>query len=231
MSPGAAPSRALIRRVARGMTLVVVASIWFWIAGRWTWMQGWALLVAFVANSNALAFWLARSNPALLGERNRRAEDAESWDRIIQRCHNILMASLLVVAALDSGRFGWSVVPIGVQLVAWVCLCIAAVTIWHVMAVNTYASTIVRIQKDRGHVVVTKGLYGLVRHPMYVAVMLSVVCMPLVLGSLWGMIPGIMVVMLFVYRTAREDRTLMEKLSGYRTYAERVRYRLLPGLW
>jgi len=89
----------------------------------------------------------------------------------------------------------------------------------------------VRIQDERGQVVVTTGPYNYVRHPMYVGTITAMICIPMVLGSFWALIPAIMIDILFVVRTAMEDSTLMEELPGYRGYAARVRYRLLPGIW
>jgi protein-S-isoprenylcysteine O-methyltransferase Ste14 len=99
------------------------------------------------------------------------------------------------------------------------------------MAVNAYLSSWARIQEDRGQVVVTEGLYGYVRHPMYLGITIGFAGVPLALGSWWALIPGLMIVGVFVYRTAREDRMLRQKLPGYADYAEKVRHRLLPGIW
>ena len=225
------PVRSFGRTVLGLVILAAFAAAWFSLAGRWTWVPGWAFLSAFTIYSTALALWLARSNPALFAERNRRADNVESWDKWVVRCYNVLFLALLVVAALDSGRFRWSAVPFAVQVTAWALLGLAAAAIWHLMAVNTYLSSMVRIQDDRDHVVVTAGLYRFVRHPMYVAILLSAFCVPLALASLWALIPGALIAVVIVYRTAREDLTLMEKLAGYEAYASRVRHRLLPGLW
>jgi protein-S-isoprenylcysteine O-methyltransferase Ste14 len=89
----------------------------------------------------------------------------------------------------------------------------------------------VRIQSDRGHQVATTGPYRFVRHPMYVGVILSVMSIPLILKSWWALIPAVLIVVLFFIRTELEDRTLKQKLTGYTDYADRVRYRLLPGVW
>ena len=99
------------------------------------------------------------------------------------------------------------------------------------MASNAFFSTVVRIQDDRGHAVASGGPYRFVRHPGYVAAILFYLVTPLMLGSVWTFIPSVLMVLLFVVRTALEDRTLREELDGYWEYAQRVRYRLLPGVW
>jgi protein-S-isoprenylcysteine O-methyltransferase Ste14 len=227
-----APAVQILPRMVKGSVgLVAFALVWFGIAGRVTWVQGWTLLVAFVAYVAALAWRLARVDPDLLRERNRRAENVKPWDKAVMGCYTGLLMVLLVLSALDSGRFRWSVVPVWSHLLAWALVCVAGMVIWHVMAVNAYLSSWARIQEDRGQRVVREGLYRYVRHPMYLGIMLGFVGLPVVLGSWWALIPGVMIVGVFVYRTAREDGMLREELAGYEEYAEEVRYRLLPGIW
>jgi protein-S-isoprenylcysteine O-methyltransferase Ste14 len=222
----------IMQRVVGGSVgLAVFGMAWFGIAGRATWVQGWALLLAFVGYVGALTWRLARADPALLRERNRTAANVEPWDKAVMGLYTVFLVAYLVLAALDSGRFRWSAVPVWVQLAGWVTLAVAALMIWHVMAVNAYLSGWARLQADRGQVVVTEGLYRYVRHPMYLGVILAFAGMPLLLASWWALIPAVLIVALFVYRTAREDRMLMAGLPGYQEYAEQVRYRLLPGIW
>jgi protein-S-isoprenylcysteine O-methyltransferase Ste14 len=229
------PQRSAPSKWARIIGWIVMSAVFvggpFAIAGRLDWIQGWLFLAVFLGYVVCLTWWLARSNPELLEERRRTGRNVEDWDKVVIRLYTGLLTLLIVVAALDSGRYKWSRVPAGVQIGAWVGLGLAGMVIWHVMAVNAYLSSMVRIQEDRGHQVATGGMYGYIRHPMYLAIMVVIICVPLVLGSLWALIPASMIVALFVYRTAREDRTLIEKLPGYREYAQRVRYRLLPGVW
>jgi protein-S-isoprenylcysteine O-methyltransferase Ste14 len=219
-------------RVVKGVAcLVAFALVWFWIAGRATWVQGWAFLLAFVGYGVTFTWRMARVAPDLLRERSRMAANVERWDKVVMNCYSGLLVVLLTLSALDSGRFRWSAVPIWVQLLGWGALCVTATTIWHVMAINAYLSSWVRIQKDRGQVVITEGLYRYVRHPMYLGIIIGFIGVPLALGSYWALIPAWLIVGVFVYRTAREDRTLMQGLPGYKEYVEQVRYRLFPGIW
>jgi len=105
------------------------------------------------------------------------------------------------------------------------------VIVWHVMMTNAYLSSWARIQDDRGQVVIQEGMYRRIRHPMYLGIMVSFLGIPLMLNSWWAMIPSVVIVGLFVYRTYREDRMLIDSLAGYAEYTEKVRYRLLPGIW
>jgi protein-S-isoprenylcysteine O-methyltransferase Ste14 len=179
----------------------------------------------------ALVWQVGRADPDLLEERSRQAENVEPWDKAVIQAYSVLLVALLAISALDSGRLGWSVVPLWLQLLGWALLCTAAAVIWHVMAVNTYLSSWARIQEDREHAVVAEGLYAHVRHPMYLGIIIGFLALPLALASYWSSVPGLLIVGVFVYRTAKEDRMLREGLSGYGEYASRVRHRLLPGIW
>jgi protein-S-isoprenylcysteine O-methyltransferase Ste14 len=108
---------------------------------------------------------------------------------------------------------------------------VAMVPLGAVIATNPFLESTVRIQSERGHVAVTSGPYAIVRHPMYVGVTMGYLAWPLIFGSLWAYIPAVAVAILFVFRTAHEDRTLRLELPGYEDYARRTRYRLVPGLW
>jgi len=220
-------------RIALGALLLAgFASAWFALAGRIDWIEGWAFLILFTGFSTGLGLWLRRRNPGLLAERQGPpAANVEPWDRTLVRWHTIGIVVLLVVAALDAGRYEWSRVPLAAQTVAWAALAGSCGVIWHVFAVNAFLSAYARIQDDRGQRVVAGGLYGVVRHPMYAAVIVWAVALPVALGSLWAVLPGVLSAGLLVVRTAREDRMLIGRLAGYREYASRVRFRLLPGVW
>ena len=158
--------------------------------------------------------------------------DAMLWDRAIVLLGALLLPTVsLIVAGLDH-RFGWTaVLPTGVHLSGLVMLAAGyALGAW-AMAVNRFFSAVVRIQKERGHAVVTRGPYRLVRHPSYAGGLLATIGIPLLLNSWWALIPASVVVALTIARTALEDRTLQNELPGYSEYAQRTRYRLVPGMW
>ena len=164
-------------------------------------------------------------------ERSRTAENVKSWDKAIMGVYTVLLFGMLVAAGLDAGRFGLSDMPVALRVLGWLGLVAAFALVWWVMASNPFLSRMVRIQDERGHVVVTTGPYNYVRHPMYVGTITAMITIPLVLGSFWALIPAVLIDILFVVRTAMEDRTLMEELPGYKEYASRVRYRLFPIIW
>ena len=143
-----------------------------------------------------------------------------------------IMLAHLAIAGLDVGRFHWSDrVPLWVRIVAFGGL-IACLSIWALaMHHNKFFSSVIRIQRDRGHRLVDTGPYRIVRHPGYASALTTYLWSALALGSWWSLVPGAFMTVLFFRRIVLEDRTLQEQLEGYRDYAARVRYRVLPGVW
>ncbi len=219
------------RSVTGILGLAVFTMLWFGVAGRVTWWQGWAFLLTFIIYVSILVWRLLKVNPELVRERNLPADKAEAWDRVVMGIYIVILVVLLIVSALDGGRYIWSAIPLGVQMIGWILLIVAGVIVWHVMMTNAYLSSWARIQNDRGQVVIQEGMYRRIRHPMYLGIIVSFLGIPLMLNSWWAMIPSVVIVGLFVYRTYREDQMLIDRLAGYAEYTEKVRYRLLPGIW
>jgi len=139
--------------------------------------------------------------------------------------------ALLIVAGLDE-RFGWSPeLAVAIHLIGLAFIALGQGLFSWAMTSNLFFSTAVRIQMDRGQTVVSGGPYRYLRHPGYVGMIVSLFATALVFGSLWALIPAGLAAVLFVVRTALEDKVLLEELDGYQDYARQVRYRLLPGVW
>ena len=170
---------------------------------------------------------LLRKSPGLVAERMKPPSDR---DRSTRRIAIPLMLAHYVVAGLDA-RFGWSAVPIAVQVLGFLASGGALLLVGWTLLSNPYASTAVRIQSERGHTVVSTGPYAFVRHPMYFAVLLYGIGSGPALGSWWAMLALLPVLIVFVRRTLVEDRMLHEELPGYEAYARRVRFRVIPGLF
>jgi len=221
--------RWLIRETFGNLFLVAIL---FGIVGRWDWWNGRALSAIYILWSLGSIIFILPVNPQMLAERSRPKAGAKKWDLALVSIMGLFMLVTYVVACLDV-RNGWSPqVPLGVEIVALVIcvLCYDVLLQWS-MVVNTFFTTIIRIQTDRQHTVVTGGPYRLVRHPGYLATILSYVFTPLLLGSLWGLIPSVAAGIIIVVRTALEDKTLHDELPGYKEYAAKTRYRLIPGIW
>jgi protein-S-isoprenylcysteine O-methyltransferase Ste14 len=221
--------RSGIRRIVQVLvSLLLIGALLFLSAGRLDWLWGWLFLACFLLLMLASAVVMGKS-PDLINERGRRA--VKVWDKILMGAYSLLLFAAPVVAGLDAVRCEWSAMPLALHLIG-VALAIPAMImpLW-AMSANAYLSTMVRIQDDRGQQVVTTGPYRYVRHPMYVGTIFFGLCIPLFLGSWWAFIPCGLIVAMFVVRTALEDRILREELPGYAEYTQRVRYRLLPGIW
>ncbi len=223
-------TRWLIREI---VGVLSVAALLFGISGRLDWVMGWVLVGTYALWVGGVAVILIPTYPEMLVERaNRSWEGVKKWDTVILGIVGVLELARYIVAGLDM-RWGWSPqFPLGLQITGVVVAVLAQdVLLTWSMASNAFFSMIVRIQDDRGHTVASGGPYRFVRHPGYVATILFYLATPLMLGSVWAFIPSVLTTLLFVVRTALEDRTLQDELDGYREYARRVRYRLLPGVW
>lgn len=210
---------------------VVLAALLFVPAGTLDWTAAWIFLIGYSAFLILYGVWALRNDPSQLRERSKAGANTKTWDKIIMLFYSLLLVTLFPICALDAGRFHWSPVPVVVEGLGWIGLVFAGGIIFWVMKTNTFASRAARIQENRGQTVVTGGPYRYVRHPMYLGIILLFAGIPLALGSLWGLIPGGLIVLLFVIRTALEDRMLRRELTGYIEYAAKVRSRLLPGVW
>lgn len=211
------------------LSFAAMAALFFLAAGRLDAPRAWSLFGMYLVYFVVL---VRVADPDLIVERSTAWPAARRWDRFLLRAYNILLPLILFVAGLDSGRFGWTPsLPAMVPLAALLLNGLALSMMGWAMATNIFFSTVVRIQKERGHTVVSGGPYHYVRHPGYVGMILSILCMPLALGSAYALIPAGIAVGIVVARTVLEDRTLQAELEGYKEYAQQVRYRLVPGVW
>ncbi len=209
-------------------TFIFIA-ILFIAAGSMTWINGWVLALIMLAG---YVSGVVLVDPGLLEERIGIKSSLKREDVLFA----IMMGrfgplSTFIIAGLDF-RFGWSVpftvVPVvvgfGFFIIGFV------ITLW-AMKENRFFSSVVRIQKERGHYTITSGPYRLVRHPGYLGSIIYMLGLPFALASYWAIIPAIATNIIAVIRTVLEDRTLKRELEGYKTYVARVKSRLLPGVW
>jgi len=234
-APASASSPLDWKVVVRLVLLVVtLLAILFIAAGTLHWPMAWAYAIQAAAITFGSRFIMIRRSPDLAAERAQSlsAEGGKSWDKIIVWLVAIVGPLLtLIVCGLDV-RFGWRPeIPLASQIVAFVLMTLGSLLGTWAMLVNRFFSAVVRIQADRGHTVVSDGPYRFVRHPAYAGGVVANLAGPLALGSVWALIPGGLIALLTIVRTALEDKTLREELPGYQEYTQRVRYRLLPGVW
>lgn len=209
----------------------ILASLLFLPAGTWDWPQAWLLILFLLVYFILYIYFGIYRDPEQTQERSKLARNVKHWDKVIMATYTALLPMVFIVAGLDVGRFELVRVPNIVQLLAWTGLVFAGgIIMWTVIS-NTYLSRYARIQDDREQKVIISGPYRLVRHPMYAGIIILFLCIGLALGSFLSLIPGLLIDLLFIIRTAKEDQMLREELAGYKDYTKQVRYRLLPGIW
>jgi len=229
MDDNTSNTRGVVRWIAKMMVLCAIFGLALFLsAGTLGWGAAWLYLGLYVAQQVALVLVLP---PDLLAERASTKADTKRWDRLLVGLGALwLPLAIYVVAGLDH-RNGWTGTSLAVQAIALVVVVLGIVISSWGMASNRYFSGTVRIQTDRGHQVASGGAYRYMRHPGYAGGILHHLAVPLLLGSWWALIPGLLGAGVLVVRTALEDRTLHQELPGYADYAQRTRYRLLPGVW
>ena len=223
-------SRLIIRT---GLFLAVMAALLFIPAGTADWPAAWLFLLGMVAWSTAMGAWLVRHDPGLLAERMAPLyqQGQKGWDKILIHCAALLWAAWLAFMPLDAVRFGWSHMPAWIQGLGALCLLFMAYLVYLTFRENTFAAPVVRIQRERGHKVVSTGPYRHVRHPMYAGAMFFFLGTPLLLGSWYGLALAPLMMGMLAARAVMEERMLVAELEGYAEYAARVRYRLIPFVW
>jgi protein-S-isoprenylcysteine O-methyltransferase Ste14 len=218
--------------LSAGSSLLIFILCLFLPAGTWTWTKGWLFILVIVVASIISTLYLRRVNPDVIAARINRHKGTKQWDLLLGAIFILpTMLAIPIVAALDDGRYHWLPVPVWVCMLGYALLITGMVGLTWAESVNKFFEPAVRIQTDRGHIVTDNGPYAIVRHPGYVFMCLLIVGMPLSLGSVWALIPAVLLCLLLVVRTIWEDQTLREELVGYEEYAQRVRYRLIPGVW
>jgi len=218
----------MLRTVIIG--LIVLGVLIFVPAGTLAYWQGWAFIAVFAISTNIIGVYLARNDPVLLERRRKVGPSAETRpaQKIIIALSFAVFIALLVVSALDY-RFGWSEVPVWVSLLGNALVALGLMVDLRVFRENSYGGS--TIEMTEGQRVITTGPYALVRHPMYVGVLIMALGVPLALGSWWGLILVLATVPLLVLRIFDEERMLRSQLEGYEAYTRHVRYRLVPALW
>ena len=213
-----------------GAVIVVMGLQLFVPAGTIRYWQAWLYLSIFTGASVLTTVYLMRNDPALLERRLRGGPTAEkrTAQRLIMLCTSIGFIALLVVPALDQ-RFGWSNVPLGGISAGDILVALGFYLISLVYRENTFTSATIEIAENQE--VVSTGPYAIVRHPMYASASLYLVGTPLALGSYWGLVPVVAIMLFLIWRLIDEERFLATNLPGYTEYQKRVRHRIVPFLW
>jgi protein-S-isoprenylcysteine O-methyltransferase Ste14 len=202
----------------------------FGSVGRFDWPNGW-VLIGLSALTGAAAERVLARNPGLAAER-RNGKAGKKWDRALVGLVVLLgPVATWITAGLEVRHGAAPAWPLWLAAAGGIAAILGGALLVWAMHANAYFSAVVRIQKDRGHSVVSTGPYRWVRHPGYAGMSAFMLATPLILASRWAFVPAALTVVLSLLRTVLEDRTLHEELAGYVEYARAVRYRWLPGLW
>jgi protein-S-isoprenylcysteine O-methyltransferase Ste14 len=223
--------KLFIQAVAASLfALVFFGVLLFWPAGTFNYWQAWVFIAIFTAVSSGPTMYWGLRKPEVLRRRMHAGPIAET--RTVQKIATVgtiaMVVAVLVVSALDH-RFGWSQVPTPIVVAGDVLVAVGLGMATMVVNQNSYAAATIRVEPDQP--VISTGLYGVVRHPMYTGALIMMLGMPLALDSYWGLVtlaPGVAVLAL---RIVDEEKMLRQELAGYDEYTQQVHYRLVPGVW
>jgi protein-S-isoprenylcysteine O-methyltransferase Ste14 len=204
------------------------------LSGDVFWAEGWIFSAWFIVLCFATITYLYRKDPALLEERYKQpgSGNEAGWDKYVVVAIFFGFVIWIVIMPFDAKRYAWSPpFPLWLEGVGIVMLVGSFYFFFRSFAENTYLSPLVRVQEDRKQQVISTGVYGFVRHPMYLGAVLMLFGAPLLLSSIFGIVVGLGLTVLLMARIVGEERLLKKELEGYWEYTKKVRYRLIPGIW
>ncbi|SHJ64316.1 Protein-S-isoprenylcysteine O-methyltransferase Ste14 [Dethiosulfatibacter aminovorans DSM 17477] len=216
------------------MTSIVFPGIIMLLGGSASWIEGWILSFWFVAMILSTVIYMYVKDPELLAERRKKpgSDNQESWDKYILFIILFISVIWLVVMPLDAERFSWSPpFPRGLKIIGAIFMILSLYFIYMSTVTNTYLSIKVRIQSERKQEVVSTGVYGIVRHPLYLGYLLVMLGGPLLLGSVIGLAIGFLGTITIAVRAVGEEKMLIQELEGYEEYMKKVKKRLVPFIW
>lgn len=211
-------------------SLVIMGAMLFLLAWSVHYVEGWVFLIVLGTLSAAIILYLEKHDPALLERRMKAGpvDEKEPSQKRIQLATSIVGILILALPGLDH-RFHWSDMPAFVVVLGFAGFALGYLIVFLVFRENTYTSGIIEIADNQQ--VISTGPYAIVRHPMYTGANLCFLSMPLALGSWWALIPAVIECILVGVRAVDEEKFLRANLRGYPEYCEKVRYRLIPGMW
>ena len=202
----------------------------FWPAGTFHYWQAWVFIFVFIVATMGPSIYLAVKMPDALQRRMKVGPFAETrpLQKVIMAGTIFSVAAVLVLSAFDH-RFGWSTVPTAVVVIGNVAVFAGLTMTQFVIIQNNYAGATITVEADQQ--LVSTGLYGFVRHPMYFGTLVMMLGTPLALDSYWGLVVVAPALLILAFRITDEEKMLREELDGYREYTQKVPYRLVPGVW
>jgi len=233
---GNKPDTSMLSRLGPALKMSLTMAFWialcFGGAGRIDWVRGWICATVYAICVPISGEVVRRLNRELMLARDQwKRHPMTRFDKVILSIYLPLFFLQVLVAGLDAVRYRWLPLPMGTTIPGVLLFVAGMALVTWTMVVNPFAEATVRIQAERGHVVVSRGPYRTVRHPMYVGMILMFPATALILGSGWAMVVAGVMAVLIIWRTANEDKFLLRELPGYQEFAVRTKWRLLPGVW
>jgi protein-S-isoprenylcysteine O-methyltransferase Ste14 len=223
---------SLNARALLGMLQLLIALALFLFVPAWTlhYWQAWVFLAVFFTSTLGVTLYLMKHDPKLLERRVAAGPGAEKQtaQKVIQALASLAFLALFVVSALDH-RFAWSVVPLAAVIGGDGLVALGLFVVFLVFRANSFTSATIEVGAEQR--VISAGPYAIVRHPMYAGAFVMLVGVPLALGSWWGLLAVIPMIVVIVWRLLDEEKFLAANLAGYTEYREKVRHRIVPLLW
>jgi protein-S-isoprenylcysteine O-methyltransferase Ste14 len=214
------------------VSFLLMATSLFLPAGTFAWPAGWIFLILLHGWLLVGIGLLLEHNPSLLEERLSFSQpNQKTWDKMFIVLYQSFLFAWLVFMPLDAVKYHWSQMPITLQVGGIMLLITSFIIISITFRENAFLSRTVRVQHERGQVVISTGPYRYVRHPMYAGGLLLFVGTPLLLGSWYGLLLVVPLILVVAVRAVLEERVLRDELPGYADYMKRVKYRLIPYVW
>jgi protein-S-isoprenylcysteine O-methyltransferase Ste14 len=214
--------------------ILIFPAILLFLSNDWFWVEGWIFSIWFIILCFSTILFLYKNDPELLNERYRKPGTGEQkgWDKYVVFGLVIGFTSWIVIMPLDAKRYEWtSFFPLWLKITGGIELIFSFLLFFKSYYDNTFLSPLVRIQTERKQEVISTGVYGFVRHPMYLGGILLFIGTPMLLGSIYGLIIGFSMLFLLALRILGEEKMLLEELEGYADYKKSVKYRLIPLIW
>jgi len=211
--------------------LLLFPIILFGLADDLRWIEGWVFSAIFLAMCYGTLVYLYFHDPDLLKERfgSPFQESQKPWDKVLLSLFLFEFIVWWAIMPLDARRYGWSpAFPFWIKAIGTLLLIVAIYVVFEAMKENTFAAPVVKMQRERGQKVISTGLYGVVRHPMYAGAVLLFFSAPLLLGSVYGLALGVVLIITIATRSVEEEAMLAQELDGYRDYMQRVKSRIIP---
>ncbi|MDO4501313.1 MAG: isoprenylcysteine carboxylmethyltransferase family protein [Erysipelotrichaceae bacterium] len=205
----------------------ILATLIFLGCSNWSFVRGWIFCVSFCMPTFCITAYFLRVDPELI-ERRIFPKETRPSQIVGQGIAGLLFFGLILISSIDH-RFGWTGVPCAISVLADICIVVGFVIVFKVFGVNSFASRAIETMINQK--VITSGPYSIVRHPMYAGALLIILSIPLSLDSIIGMLPGVLLLVVIIFRIRDEEKMLLEELDGYKEYCEKCKYRVIPFIW